>query len=178
MFVAFHNQPPLITMFFFSIFFQGAEVSSDEGLDKRDINVYRSQVKITGYNSHGHNSQVKCLKTDTIVFLFPLRRNKVLFLRIKPKKKTVRTLSQKLTLKMHDQFKAEWGCKSQDRKLISNTSFRFHHGIFIKLWSWTFGHVIYIVTSRYGRSRIAPNQCPCSMLERDNIFRWPPWVFS
>ena len=107
MFVAFHNQPPVITMFFFSIFFQGAEVSSDEGLDKRDINVYRSQVKITGYNSHGHNSQAKCLKTDTIVSLFPLRRNKVLFLKIKPKKKTVRTLSQKLTLKMHDQFKAE-----------------------------------------------------------------------
>ena len=88
MFVAFHNQPPLITMFFFfPFFFQGAEVSSDEGLDKRDINVYRSQVKITGYNSHGHNSQVKCLNTDTIVFLFPLRRNKVLFLKIKPKKK-------------------------------------------------------------------------------------------
>ena len=65
MFVAFHNRPPLITMFFFSIFFQGAEVSSDEGLDKRDINVYRSHVKITGYNSHGHNSQVKCLETDT-----------------------------------------------------------------------------------------------------------------
>ena len=63
------------------------EVASDEGLKKRDINVYRSHVKITGYNSHGHNSQVKCLKTDTIVFLFPLRRNKVLFLKIRPKKK-------------------------------------------------------------------------------------------
>ena len=63
------------------------EVASDEGLDKRDINVYRSQVKITGYNSHGHNSQVKCLKTDTTAFLFSLRRNKVLFLKIRPKKK-------------------------------------------------------------------------------------------
>ena len=63
------------------------EVASDEGLDKRDINVYRSQVKIKGYNSHGHNSRVKCLKTDTIVFLFSLRRNKVLFLKIRPKKK-------------------------------------------------------------------------------------------
>ena len=43
MFVAFHNRPPLITMFFFSIFFQGAEVSSGdhEGQDKRDVNVYR-----------------------------------------------------------------------------------------------------------------------------------------
>ena len=69
------------------------EVASDEGLHKRDTNVYRSQVKIKGYNSHGHNSRVKCLKTDTIVFLFPLRRNKVLFLKIRPKKKnTVRTL--------------------------------------------------------------------------------------
>ena len=47
------------------------EVASDEGLHKRDINVYRSQVKIKGYNSHGHNSRVKCLKTDTISqFLF------------------------------------------------------------------------------------------------------------
>ena len=63
------------------------EVASDEGLKKRDINVYRSHVKITGYSSHGHNSQAKCLKTDTIVFLFPLRRNKVLFLKIRPKKK-------------------------------------------------------------------------------------------
>lgn len=63
------------------------EVASDEGLDKRDINVYRSLVKMTGYNSHGHNSQVKCLKTDTTVFLFSLRRNKVLFLKIRPKKK-------------------------------------------------------------------------------------------
>ena len=63
------------------------EVASDEGLHKRDINVYRSQVNIKGYNSHGHNSRVKCLKTDTIVFLFSLRRNKVLFLKIKPKKK-------------------------------------------------------------------------------------------
>ena len=70
------------------------EVASDEGLKKRDINVYRSHVKITGYNSHGHNSQANCLKTDTIVFLFPLRRNKVLFLKIgqKKKKKTVRIL--------------------------------------------------------------------------------------
>ena len=32
------------------------EVVSDEGLDKRDINVYGSHVKITGYNSHGQNS--------------------------------------------------------------------------------------------------------------------------
>ena len=63
------------------------EVASDEGLEKRDINVYRSQVKMTGYNSHGHNSQVKCLNTDTTVFLFSLRRNKVLFLKIRPKKK-------------------------------------------------------------------------------------------
>ena len=62
-------------------------VASDEGLKKRDVNVYRSQVKIKGYNSHGHNSRVKCLKTDTIVFLFSLRRNKVLFLKIRPKKK-------------------------------------------------------------------------------------------
>ena len=70
------------------------EVASDEGLHKRDINVYRSQVKIKGYNSHGHNSRVKCLKTDTIVFfMFSLRRNEVLFLKIRPKKnKTVRTL--------------------------------------------------------------------------------------
>ena len=58
-----------------------------EGLHKRDIHVCRSLVKMTGYNSHGHNSQVKCLKTDTIVFLFSLRRNKVLFLKIRPKKK-------------------------------------------------------------------------------------------
>ena len=63
------------------------EVASDEGLHKRDIHVCRSHVKITGYNSHGHNSQVKCLKTDTIVFLFSLRRNKVLFLKVRPKKK-------------------------------------------------------------------------------------------
>ena len=70
------------------------EVASDEGLHKRDINVYRSQVKIKGYNSHGHNSRVKCLKTDTIVFfMFSLRGNEVLFLKIRPKKnKTVRTL--------------------------------------------------------------------------------------
>ena len=48
------------------------EVASDEGLDKRDINVYRSQVKIKGYNSHGHNSRVKCLTTDTIsILVFP-----------------------------------------------------------------------------------------------------------
>ena len=48
------------------------EVASDEGLHKRDINVYRSQVKIKGYNSHGHNSRVKCLKTDTIsILVFP-----------------------------------------------------------------------------------------------------------
>ena len=61
------------------------EVASDEGLDKRDINVYRSHVTITGYNSHGHNSLAKSLKTVTIVFrVFPLRRNKVLFLKIRP----------------------------------------------------------------------------------------------
>ena len=42
-----------------SLFFQGVAIADDDRLIKRDINVYRSQVKITAYNSRGYKVRIK-----------------------------------------------------------------------------------------------------------------------
>ena len=37
---------------------QGEAIANDDRLIKRDINVYRSHVKITAYNSHGYKVRI------------------------------------------------------------------------------------------------------------------------
>ena len=51
------------------LFFQGVAIADDDRLIKRDINVYRSQVKITAYNAHG---QVRISFNDNIFSAFPV----------------------------------------------------------------------------------------------------------
>ena len=41
------------------LFFQGVAIADDDTLIKRDVNVYRSHVKITAYNSRGYKVRMK-----------------------------------------------------------------------------------------------------------------------
>ena len=52
---------------------QGEAIANDDRLIKRDINVYRSQVKITAYNSHGY--KVRIFFNVIYILCFPSLRD-------------------------------------------------------------------------------------------------------